>query len=1106
MIDSNQINAMMMQQQQQQQMLGMGAPSAVLGQSQYPPQYSFGHNGYWSGSLSGAGGAGAMMASGVGAAGKLLGAGATIAGILPASMVGSSLIGGAGALLGLNPVSVGLMGAAAGVGSVATAMNTGIRTNAQVGQMLSASNFANPNAPGGFGFSFGDQSRMTSTILGMGASNAFVGQQDQMQMLNQFQQLGLDKGVTSMGKMIDKFKEFSKTTEEVATQLGKTVSEVTGLVNNMRGSGFYSAQEVSGMSSRMSASAAYGMDMQMQQQLMQNMAQQTRGMGLSGQAGGLLGVNMSQALGSAAQLGVLNENTMMDITGTTNIADASQAMAQSVGGRFAAGLSNNGKLQNLLAGFSKIDSSGHIAIDESAISAMASGNMSISDLTARASDMSGGENRAKFRTNRKQLASDFLKSEAGIGAVLGTFKSMAAERSKGGDISEQEAFELLLEEYQIADERQAKLLYEMADNLDEVTGNNFKNRAEQLAAEKRRAYIAKHGSIKGMKTKLAHEVSKVTNNAYIAERTAKASSAFDSGVNFLEKAMFGVEDTTSGLYTTASTGEFRNAFLSGELNDLGAKYLSGGAGDQFKAELGARVGNLKDYKGFQSFLGAGMSDARRKELGGKLDTSSFEYHTSYANRDKDTFFTNATGYISDVFALGLGNRESALLRKLQGKSVFAMDDTRDFEDLVHQVKSRGKNVTDQEAYAIIAGQSDESAAALQRYLNRKGNFKQESASNLAQQDFLRQAAGGYGSLAEVGGFGMVTGVAGVLGLAASGAAVGAAGFGVGAIVGGAIGLGYGLMRYGDEKEFQAQLKNGGGNLLAKLNDKKKLRSFDERYKKAMLENGNDAEAAKLQVAKEMSEELGEAISAEDVSAGLKALYRASGEQDYKSRLESNDYSKALKLTNAASNYQKLEVAEGHLKSLRESILGEDVEGVDDLKAALSSSGENLIGNSQAAMLDVARRAISGEFTYEGDNEMLKQLAGAGGIAKDLESFEGRDIAALDAKYGEGAGAQLRKLAGVRQHGKLSKAELKEMAAKLAVSDTLRLAETGAKMGATNLDGVGDDEITVATKDLVNSTHKLAVYVDNIASVLTGRETAGQTIAGIVPIDKKEAKT
>ena len=185
MIDSNQVNALMMQQQQQQQMLGMGAPSAVVGQSQYPPQYNFGQSSLMSGSLS-SGGAPARYAAGaVSGASSLLGAGAMASTFMPASITGATMGGYAGMALGLNPLTMGLGATAAGVGAIGSSMHNGMQTSSQVGRMLSSSNFANMGAPGGFGFGFQDQSRMANTVMGMGASNPFVNQKDQMQMLDQ---------------------------------------------------------------------------------------------------------------------------------------------------------------------------------------------------------------------------------------------------------------------------------------------------------------------------------------------------------------------------------------------------------------------------------------------------------------------------------------------------------------------------------------------------------------------------------------------------------------------------------------------------------------------------------------------------------------------------------------------------------------------------------------------------------------------------------------------------------------------------------------------------------------------------------------------------------
>ena len=1116
MITSNQVSALMAQNQQQQMMLGMGAPSAVVGQSQYPPQFNFGQNPYimGGGNLSGGSGVGSMISSGVAGVGSALGVGALAAGFMPASIAGPTIGGLAGSLLGLNPLTMGLMAGAAGVGMVGNAMNTGIRTNAQVGQMLSAANFANPNAPGGFGFSFNDQTRMSSQIIGMGASNPFVGHQDQMQLLNQFQQMGLDKGVTSMGKMIEKFKEFSKTTEDVATQLGKTVTEVTGLVQNLRGSGFYSASEVTGMSQRMSASAAYGINMQAQQAQMTSMANRARSMGMTGASGATLGVNLAQAFGSANQLGIIDENSLLDMTGTTNTADAAQTMSAVLSGRLSSAVTQGGVMEGLLAGFSSVDSSGNISIDQAAVNNMAGGRMSFEQLRRRTSDVVGGKDKAKFETNKRRLASEFLQSEQGMGAVLSTFRGMASTRAQSDDLTEEEAFKLILREYNIADERQAELLFDITENLDRVTSNNLKNRASQIAMEKRRAFLSKHRSFAGLKAKIGNEVGKITNNPYIARQTAKASAGFDAGIDAMERAIFGIEDSTAGLFTEQSTGQFRDMFLSGELEGvLGSGALGGGAmtaQDRFMSRLSGRVGNLRDFEGFQTFLTKGMRDDLK---GITLDTSNFEYHTSYAGaegRDADSIFTNYTGAMiggtADLFSM-LSPGGAAAVQARGGLSAsFSADDTRLYNDLMRQAKAAGAE-TDEEAMAVIAQQSPKAAAALQRYLKRKGDFSKSDITNRLKDSYMSQATGNaiFSDGVDVAGYSAVTTAAGLTGAVLAGAKVGSVGGVLGALGGAAIGGIYGFMKYGDEKEFQKSLKGGAGNLLGKLNTKGKLKEFDKIFQTEMLAAGNDREAALVATASKLSDKYGETFGTEDVANALKGLYRASGKKTYDDRLENDDYDKALAMTKSAHGYQMAELAKEHLGALRDEIAGEDDEGLAALQEALSGGGDTIIGESRAAMADLALKAARGEYVYQGDNETLKTLAGQGvaDLASSLKKqFIGQDVSALDRQYGKGAGQRLRELAGVRKYGDLTAQELEVMTATLAQSDSFRMVEGVASQGGADAMGGSDADVMNATKSLVTSTKKLAVYVDNIASVLTGNETAGQKIPGMDDIAEK----
>ena len=78
-----------------------------------------------------------------------------------------------------------------------------------------------------------------------------------------------------------------------------------------------------------------------------------------------------------------------------------------------------------------------------------------------------------------------------------------------------------------------------------------------------------------------------------------------------------------------------------------------------------------------------------------------------------------------------------------------------------------------------------------------------------------------------------------------------------------------------------------------------------------------------------------------------------------------------------------------------------------------------------------------------------------------------------------------------------------MAQMVSSQNVLSLTTADAKQGMAEVTaGAGDDEMVKATTSLLNSSSKLAVYVDNIASVLTGNEVAGAKIPGLDDIDIK----
>lgn len=1061
MINSNQINALMMQQQQQQAMLGMGAPGVALGASQFPPQFVHNQNPFFSSqALSGPTGIGGMMAggiSGLGAGLSTLGTAASIGSIFG---IGGGTIGGlAGGLLGLTPLSLPLMAGGAALGAVGNTLTQANRTNTQVGQFLSAANFANPMSPSGFGFGFNDQTRLTNQIIGMGAANPFVNQQEQSQLLNQFQQMGLDKGITSMGKMIEKFKEFSKSSEDLAMQLGKTVSEVTGLVGQLRGQGFYSAAEVSGQMSRITAGSRYGLTIDQQMQMSQNMASMTRGMGMSSQTGALMGVNLAQTLGAANEAGFISGNRLMDLTGATNTADAITALSQGLGGRLGGAMTGGGPLENLLSAFMRVDEDGNMTVDEGIMQGAATGRVGIGDLTRLSRrNMTQPGFRGAFMANRRELASEFLSSEQGLGATLGMFRNLASDAARRDGTNEEDAFKILMDQYGIAGEREADMLFELSQNLEETQRSSMNNRARQMAAERRRAYLSRERSFEGLKRKISHEASITFAPPEVQQAFVSGTNIFNANLARFERELYGTEISKTAMFTEQNVNDVMDRFLSGDLNNMSVAAQGNLTGEERTLKNLARDMSDEGRAAFTQNITGGMTLVPGSD---KIDASGLlGYYTDNATDRFVGRFNLLQGQRGGLRAYGGGNPLDILEQSLlgMGQRLFSTGAEFEYDTLISEAVRAGAS-SEEEARAMIAASSPEASAALQRHLAATIG-DDGSLLNTHKDSFLNQATGGRISL-----FGGT-----LMGAAAS-------------------------YLFDSKGELKQILESGiGTTLLSKLSSKKDLKSFDELMRREMLTTGNREEAMQ-NVADKMSDKLGQPVTAEDVSAALRALNNSSG-LTFSERIDNDDYGKALELTKGAKGYLDQEILTNHLDELKAAVVNVDVAGIEDLQSALSA--ENMdVGAVQRAMADVAERAASGDFEYTGDNEVIRALAGAGSLSKDLMGFVGKDVSSLDAVFGAGGGAQLRKRAGVRATGGLSRAELQKMASVAAQADAFNLVTADAANEAASLGiGSGTDSHVKATTSLLTSAEQLAVYVDNIGTALTGQPSVGKSIPGM----------
>jgi hypothetical protein len=292
--------------------------------------------------------------------------------------------------------------------------------------------------------------------------------------------------------------------------------------------------------------------------------------------------------------------------------------------------------------------------------------------------------------------------------------------------------------------------------------------------------------------------------------------------------------------------------------------------------------------------------------------------------------------------------------------------------------------------------------------------------------------------------------------------------------------------------MDAMLGGTGTNLLAKLDDEAKLKDFDKIYEQELGRHG-DSEKAALATADRMSTKYGDKYTAEDVRMAQGKLKEHTGKSSAQRKQSGKGYSKALKLTKGAKSYTDRTMLEGMLDTAQDSIAGST--GVGDLEAALSSRDDGRISRSQEEIMNLARRAATGDWEAgEGDPAFLQAIGKAGGIHDSLKGLIGRDVGSLDKLFGKGAGEKMRTKAGVLGSGKLNAKEIEEMAAQLAGGDAMKTLTADAAAGtAGGGEGISSDaDHIAATLKLTTSVEQVASYVDNIGAALTGNDPYKKT--------------
>lgn len=459
---------------------GPGTPmmQPMLGSSHYPPSFSYAQNtphaelrgGTMMGNRLVTGGVGAVKGAFDMGQNLVMGAGLLNFGsrMLGAPILSSALIGtsaNTGLAMGLlgGPVGAGLMigSAVAGVGL------SGVQQANQVGTMFGNMQFANAygDPRTGRGFSQRDLMTLQRGIHNIEANNPFVSMSDALRATERFTEMGMHQGIQDAEKLAKRVTQLGKTMHEMARRLGTSMEEAGSIFRDMRGSGFYTAQDVMGNTASMTLMRGFGMSSDQFAAMQRAGAGMTRSAQMSGLGGARTMTAMTEQFMGAVKSGAMSPEQMMDITGASTPLEAAQMLAQQTLSGTMQGLSGGlGTAMLLAAG--QVDKSGRFTggVDRGIIESMSAGVMTRDQM----SRIAGGkrntrEGQASFVARKQDIMSSMLETGEGQDALLGMIKSLTEQQFGVGAGENEDLFQLVAETQMNMDRRTVRNLQKLRD-------------------------------------------------------------------------------------------------------------------------------------------------------------------------------------------------------------------------------------------------------------------------------------------------------------------------------------------------------------------------------------------------------------------------------------------------------------------------------------------------------------------------------------------------------------------------------------------------------------------------------------------------------------------
>lgn len=619
MVDSNTVAALMAQQAQSQQIMqqqGRMGMVPSMGQSAYPPQFSYGQDPFHAsiGNKAGSMGIGAMAAipgalgaaSMVGGVAQLLGSKSMLAG---ASMyldpMGFAFKGGSMAWQGSAGAGMAARVGATAMGATAAFLPayaafkageyvigqaaSGWQDQQQVSRILAQNmgGFANASAHGGRGFSSMQSYQIGSTLRGMDVKSPLLNMKEATAMLSDFSESGQFQGINDVEVFTKKLKGLVETTTKMARTLGTTYKEATQVLSGMRSGGFYTPADILGNTVALNTAKSMGASTEGFMSTQASGAGTARAFGMEGKmgakgAGGIMSMFMLSAQNDPAQA-----RRLMDMTGTGTLEEASSAL----GSQFTGGLAkffSQGAGQGLLAAAGKQDSSGNYTgeIDWGEVATAKSGGLKKLSSLARGRLRTSGTTQGSFVAKKEDIAAQLLGPE-GLSAVVELIRNTGHNKNLRDEDFEDVVGRELFE----GDRKKTKELFETLKDYQTKKQQMIDKTVQGLAASRMSAAVKEH-SFQGLKRQVLEGMNDDLGGS-IREWGARKGSGISESIDTDVDTFFGV--TRSGVSKDAYSTEISKLVAGKTTGGGGAIRIGdfGGAAGAFAAEQGIGAAQME---------------------------------------------------------------------------------------------------------------------------------------------------------------------------------------------------------------------------------------------------------------------------------------------------------------------------------------------------------------------------------------------------------------------------------------------------------------------------------------------------------------------------------